>query len=247
MNNKIKITSIGLCFAANVFANHIDLNFVIGPDFSSVSNNQYMSPVNGLINSYDAKNTNQTRTFWGLNAEYSLDKAVVRAMSLGLGVGIYYLRPTDINGIETPGVNIIAPPQDTLTYSIRTKNLAILFEPRLIYTAFNFQPYILGGIGYSRNTLNNFVEGTVPGSAATPSTSPYPGSGQTKLAYQVGFGLQHTVWQFKNDTRLLLRAEYRYLNLGPAQLGMATAQTTNNHITANNINNIIDFGITYRL
>ncbi len=236
-----------MCVAGGVFANSTNLNLILGAAFSQLSNKRYVSPVTGLINSYAADESVKTRTFYGLGAEYDFDHLSAQPITFGLGLSLYYMNPRNINGIETPGVNILLPPQDTLSYKIQTKNITVLLEPKLVYTAFDVQPYVLGGLGYAWNTLTNFSEGRVPGSLAAPSTSPYSNHTQTKFAYEAGLGLQYALKEYKNNQAILLHLEYRYLNLGQSRLGSAFAQTTNQHITMNNTNNIVDCGVTFRL
>jgi len=244
----MKTAAMGLmCFAGNIFANSADLNFMLGADFSRLSNEQFVSPVAGLINSYAPNKSRETRPFYGLGAEYNFDHIAVQPITFGLGLSLYYIGSSNVTGIETPGINVLSPPQDTLNYKMKTKNITLLLEPKLAYTAFHLQPYVLGGIGFARNTLMNFSENTVPGSLAVPSSSPYPNHTQTKFSYEVGLGSQYILENDKNNHAIILHIEYRYLNLGQSKLGTAFAQTTNQHITVNNINNIIDFGITYRL
>lgn len=248
LNKGIQTAVMGLmCFAGSVFANTIDINFIVGAAFSRVSNERYMSPVTGLINSYASNELVKTRPFYGFGADYSFDHITTLPVTVEMGLSLYSIGSSTITGIETPGVNIIPSPQDTLTYKIQTKNVTLLLEPKLIYTAFYLQPYVLGGFGYARNTLYNFSEGTVPGSLAVPSTSPYPSHTQTMFAYEAGLGLQHIFWENKNNQAILFRIDYRYLNLGQSRLGTASAQTTDQHITVHNTANIVDFGITYRL
>jgi opacity protein-like surface antigen len=236
-----------MCFAGSVFANSTDLNFILGTAFSRLSNEQYMSPVTGLINSYASNESVKTRSFYGFGAEYNFDHITAKPITFGLGLSLYYMDSRNISGIETPGVNILPPPQDTLTYKLQTKSRTILLEPKLIYTASHLQPYILGGLGCAKNTLLNFSEGVVPGSLAVPSTSPYPNHTQTTFAYEVGLGSQYVLEGAKHNHAIIVHIEYRYLNLGQSRLGTASAQTTNQHITVNNTSNIVDFGITYRL
>jgi opacity protein-like surface antigen len=242
---KIAVMSL-MCFAGGVFANSTDLNVIVGAAFSQLSNKRYISPVTGLINSYAPNESVKTRTFYGLGAAYNFDHITTQPITFGLGLALYYMSPRRIKGIETPGVNILLPPQDTLTYKMETKNITVLLEPKLVYTAFDMQPYVLGGFGYAWNTLTNFAEGVVPGSGAVPSTSPYPEHTQTQFAYEAGLGLQYVLREYKNNQATLLHIEYRYFNLGQSRLGRAFAQTTNQHITLSNTSNTVDFGITFR-
>ena len=248
LKKAIKALVMGLmCFAGNVFANSTNLNFILGSSFSQLSNKQYISPTSGLINSYNSKESVQFRPFYGFGVEYDFDHITTQPITFGLGLSFYYVDLGNISGIETPGVNILPPPPDTLTYKMQAKSSTILLEPKLIYTAFHLQPYIFGGVGYGWNSLSNFSEGTVPGSSATPSTSPYPNHTQTEFTYEAGLGLQYIFQECKNNRTIIFHIEYRYLNLGQSRLGTSAAQTTNDHITVNNSTNVIDFGITYRL
>lgn len=198
------------------------------------------------MNSYAENNFGNSRLFSGLGAAYNFDH-FADFITFGLGLSFYYMGSRDISGVETPGITILSPPQDTLNYTFLTKNTTLLLEPKLAYTVLPLQPYILGGIGWARNTMMNFSESTVPGSLAAPSTYPYPDHTQTSIAYEIGVGAQYIVPSVKTNHAILFHIEYRYLNLGQSRLGTAQAQTTNQHITVNNTNNVVDFGITYRL
>lgn len=236
-----------MCFAGSVFANSTNVSLMIGSAFSRLSNERYMSPVTGLINAYASNDVVKKRAFYDVGVEYYFDHITAYPVTFGIGLSCYSTGSSNIAGIETPGINIIPAPQDTLTYRMQTKSTGLLIEPTLVYTAFHLQPYVLGGLGYARNTLRNFSEGTVPGSLAAPSASPYPSHTQTQFAYEGGLGLQYILWENKNNNAFLFHIEYRYLNSGHSRLGTASAQTTNQHISVNNTANIIDFGITYRL
>lgn len=249
MKRTTKALTIGLmCFTGSVFANSTNINAVVGSSFSKLSNQQYMSPITGLVNSYDSNEPEQSRTFYGWGVAYNVDQIAAKPITFGLGLSLYYINLGNISGIETPGVNVIPAPQDTLTYKMHAKSTTILLEPELIYTAYDLQPYVLGGVGFAWNRLSNFSEGTVPGSLAVPSTSPYPNHTKRDVAYEAGLGLQYLFWQSKDNQSIILHIEYRYFSLGESRLGTSPSQTTSEHITVDhNTSNIVDFGITYRL
>ena len=236
-----------VCFAGHVFADTTNFNVILGTTSSRLINKRYISPATGLINSYASNEAVKTRPFYGLGLEYNFDNITAQPITLGVGLGLYDIGRSNINGIETPGVNIILPPQDTLSYQIQIKNITLLLEPKLVYTSFHLQPFVLGGFGYARNTLKHFTEATIPGSAALPAISPYSNHTQTKFAYEAGLGLQYVFGEYKQNHNIILHLEYRYLNIGQSRLGRNCIQTTNQHITVEYATNIVDFGITYRI
>ena len=235
-----------LCFCGNALADSMNLNLVLGSSLTKLSNNKYISPAPGLINLYSTNEHRQLRPFYGLGGEYWFDYSQAQSISYGLGLSLYNVNLGYIRGVETPGINILPPPQDTLNYKIQAKSSVVLLEPKLIYKTTRLQPYILGGLGASRNTLRNFKERTVAGSFATPSSSPYTNHSHTNFAYEAGVGLQYVYDEYENNQALVFRIEYRYFNLGKSRLGPGLAQTTNERINVNTTSNSVNLGITYR-
>lgn len=221
-------------------ANTIHVNLDIGLALSHVSNNAIVSPALGLAKSYTATQGTQSGLFAGGGAEYVFDHPTSLPFSLGLGASAYYVDLGHISGTQTPGSNLGLT--DTLNYSMQAHNHTVLLvEPRFAYTAYPLHPYFLAGAGCAWNTLNHFTESTPPGSNAAPST-PYDNHTENSFAYALGAGVQYPLTK-----AVLLRLEYRYLNLGHSELGAASGQTTSDRLSSNNLTtNIIDLGLSYQ-
>ncbi len=222
-------------------AKSLNININTGLALSKLSNSSYVTPVDGLTNTYNAQEGTQIGHFVGIGAEYALGPFTSQPFTLSLGLSVNYIDLGKISGIETPGSNLGLT--DTLNYSMQANSIALMFEPRLIYTAYHVQPYFLTGAGSAFNTLNNFEEATPIGSYAVPG-SPYSHHTTSGFAYDFGAGLQYP---FRAKyANLLFRFEYRYLNLSTVKLGSALGQTTNHHLESNDISiNIINVGLSY--
>ncbi len=232
-----------LGFSSYAFAG-IGVNFEAGAAFSQLSNSQYLSPITGLENSYSANEAVQIEPFVGLGAEYDFAHLVPMPFSFGLGLSAYYIDLGTISGTETPGINqrLTAP----LDYSMSNQSLALMVEPKIIYTAYRLQPYVFGGIGCAWNTLGDYTETVPSGSTAVPADNLYGSHTEANFAYEAGAGVQYALWRSRADQHLFLRAEYRYFNLGQSQLNAAVGQGTNDRMSVNSATNIIDLGLDYQ-
>ncbi len=224
-------------------ANTVNLNLNFGAVLSQLSNSTSLTTAEGLEKSYTANEGTQSGPFVGIGAEYVLDHLTSMPFALGLGVSAYYIDLGNISGTENPWVT--PGLTDTLDYSMQASSVALMFEPRLTYTAYHLQPYILGGIGCAWNSLSNFTETTPPGGGAAAS-NPYGNNTESSFAYEVGAGVQYPLVA-NQSSGFILRFEYRYLNLGRSELGGSSGQTTNQRLTSNNIStNVVDFGLSYQ-
>lgn len=167
-----------------------------------------------------------------------------KPISFWLGLSAYYIGLSNIAGTEIPGSNIGLT--DPLNYRVQAYSVDLLFEPKLAYTQYSLQPYVLTGVGCAWNTLKNFSESTPSDSYASPG-NPYANYTESNFSYeQLSLGLQYK-FMIKRST-LFTKIEYRYLHLNDAQLGAAAGQTTNDCFTSNNIAvNIFDFGFGYQI
>lgn len=235
----IGITSLSCVSVA--MAGPASINLYMGAAFSRLSSRSTVAPVTGLSKTYTPNQGTQTAPFAGLGVEYAFNHLGAKPFTLSLGLSAYYINLGKVSGTEIPGSNIGLT--DPLNYSMKAKSIAALFEPRLIYTACTLQPYLLTGAGYASNTLNSFQESTPAGSHALPG-NPYSDHTQGSFAYEFGAGIQYPLT--KKNAHLLFRFEYRYLNLGDAELGTASDQTTNDRLEVKNTSaNIVDIGLSY--
>lgn len=231
-----------MLLTGNLLANTFNLNLFGGVALSTLSNTASVSPTSGLTNTYIATESLQSGEFLGFGPEYVFDHLTTKPFTLGLGLSTYFIGLGNIAGTETPGSNIGLT--DTLNYNIKASSIALMVEPKITYTKYALQPYALAGVGTDWNTLSAFTQTTPPGSLAAPSSS-YADHTENSFAYEFAVGLQY---QLQQNKKLSLRLEYRYLNLGDAQLGAAVGQTNNQRLASNDIStNIIDVGFSYQL
>ena len=82
------------------------------------------------------------------------------------------------------------------------------------------------------NTLYDYEEvPTNPNSGAVPSPEFYRDKTHTALAYEVGIGLQYELpHKHTHMFHYLVSADYRYMNMGEAELGTMHSQTTSDHL-----------------
>ena len=135
---------------------------------------------------------------------------------------------------------------DPLNYSMNNNSLALMIEPKMVYTQYRIQPYIFGGIGCAWNTLSDYTETQGAYGNAAPNTTPYANNTQAEFAYEAGLGVQYALWKGAGESSVLLRAEYRYMNLGQSELSSQPGQTTPDRIAVNSATNIVDIGMTYQ-
>ncbi len=178
-----------------------------------------------------------------MGPEYIFDHLSAIPFTLGLSLSVYYANVGAISGTEIPGSNLGLT--DKLNYSLQADSKGILFGPRLMYTAYRFQPYVLADVGYAWNTLRSFSESTPVGSSAAPS-NPYNDHTESGFVYGFGAGIQYPL-AVKQKSTLLFRFEYQYLNLGNGELGAAANQTTDERFASKNTyTNIVDVGLSYQ-
>lgn len=243
LKSSLKLTYFfGLILVNSLQANTWQLNTFTGLTLSNLSNNSSVSPANGLINTYTNSTSTRPEAFLGIGTEYVCKDIASKPLSLAIGLSGYFIDLSDITGTEIPGSNLgLTAPLD---YNIKANSMAVMIEPKLIYNKYPIQPYFMAGIGSDWNTLKNFTESTPAGSLAAPS-NPYANNTERNFAYEFGLGLQYYT---QSNDKLSLRLEYRYFNLGTAELGAATGQTTSQRLSSHNMStNIIDVGLGYQL
>lgn len=243
VNRLIKFALVGFFFASSAEANGFGINVNFGAAFSKLGNKQIVTPITDIEKSYTATNSAQTKYFAGGGVEYVFNDMLQKPISFGLGLSAYYIGLSNIAGTEIPGSNIGLT--DPLNYRVQAYSVDLLFEPKLAYTQYSLQPYVLTGVGCTWNTLKNFSESTPSDSYASPG-NPYANHTESNFSYELGLGLQYK-FMIKRST-LFTKIEYRYLNLNDAQLGAAAGQTTSDRFISHNIAvNVVDFGLGYQI
>lgn len=198
---------------ANGFSTHVEGGWALAklegeaPFYISSSvENQYTTP-------------NINSPFIAVGAAYQWDHLLAKApVALNLGLTLYHFQST-LQGTNTVGINL-APPGvtfDRLAYSVDQSSTAVMLEPKLIYTAYAWQPYVTAGIGDASNQMGNYTEAA--SSSGVPTATPFSGNTTNNFAYSVGAGIQHKLIITDNPDQFTIGLEYRYMNWGSLQLG----------------------------
>lgn len=227
MSKRIILTSLLLGSTLAATANHYEISAMGGMTISELSNNESVQVNPMVINDYDTDEDTSIGPIVGFGLRYGFDGLAHDNLSLTLGVSGYYLNYGDIEGTEYPFVN--AGSFDTLDYHFRTRTVALMFEPRLVYSKYRFQPYLLTGIGSAWNHAYNYKEmPTDPNGSAAPAPNAFRSQTVNSFAYEVGLGVQY---KFDKDIyHHLVSLDYRYMNMGHADLGTMAGQLTSDHL-----------------
>lgn len=217
-------------------ANSIEFDISGGVHFPELTNDSTVNINDDLINSYITHAHHHNEPVFGVGASYVFDFLCPAPLSLGLGVKGYYAQFGTVEGIQHPFINV-APDFDTLNYSFKSENYSVMFEPRLIYSASRWQPYILGGVGIAWNRLYGYDESPTDTTlSAAPVPETFSNHTSSALAYEVGLGVQSVIFNsFNCKTSYILALDYRYMNFGKGQLGSFPAQTSDDRLTVHRL------------
>ena len=202
-----------------------------GPTFSALSNVTPVALNPYLVNDYKTSIKTQWGALLGVGAGHSFAHFFHNPLTLWLGAAGYSRQFGTLKGIEYPFANDGS--YDTLNYQFMAKSNALMAESRLIYTQNNdWQPFALLGMGGAWNRLSHYVEvPTQSAGSAAPIPIQFSNKTTTSLAYEVGFGVQHS---FFNDETHHVRytgsVDYRYMQFGQGQLGSIPTQTSNDRL-----------------
>ncbi len=142
-----------------------------------------------------------------------------------LNVSSYYMG-SSVTGTNAPLVN--GGSFDTLNYTATGRSLALMLEPKWIWTANDWQPYALAGMGIAFNHFGAYTETpTDPNGSAVPTSTPFTSSTTTSLAYEGGLGIQYPLSTDKHSP--VLAIDYRFMDWGNASLVSSTSQTNTLH------------------
>jgi hypothetical protein len=243
---RIFLTILLLFTTYSAQAGNIDIILSGGAAFSRLSNNQKVTVDELIANRYSVSNslppdsipiTNQydTHQSWqtgplaGIGIGHTLEQIFNQPLSLSLNLIAYYVDLGQVKGLEYP---FYAGNPDTLNYRFNAESYALMFTPRLILTAYSWQPFIFAGIGVAQNRLFDFSE-TATNPAANIGTIPTRFGNQNvyAFAYQMGIGIQHQIYHdTKRKIQYIASVDYRYMNFGKGQLNTAPTQTTDHHL-----------------
>ena len=207
-----------------IFADGADIHIVGGISLADLGGTQYLS-LGDITNQFNTSSQETLSPFVGFGVGYQWDRPISSLpMAFNLGITGYYVSNT-ITGTEIPTVNYV--PGDPLNYTVNENSLAWMLEPKFIYTGWSWQPYFIGGIGVSANTASGYTETPASNSQPNVTANNYANQTNTELAWELGFGAQHTVYTSQTGGQLIVGLEYRYMNWGLVSLGKTASQTTN--------------------
>ena len=194
-----------------------------GPNATKLSNrsNLIINPL--VVNAYNSQPQTEWNAFGGGGLGLSFEH---RPYSWSVSVAGYALELGDSQGTEQPLIN--AGLFDSLSYQYHASNGTLLAESRGVYTNYTWQPFVLAGLGQAWNRLSHYQEyptdPTLSAVAASPGFRPRT---TQALAYELGLGVQHLLWENPNLKRHYSASlGYRYFNLGEARLGPMPFQTS---------------------
>ncbi len=222
-------------FSVMGHANTLNLFISGGPNFSKLSNESLVRISSNVTNKYRTKQTMNGQDFGGIGIAHVFEKKWLQSYQFSLGVAGYFINLGDVHGTEYPFIN--AGSYDTLNYTFHVKSSTVLLESRFFYSQYDWQPFVLIGIGSGWNRLSGYKEvPSDPSLSAAPASSGFSNHTHQGFAYELGVGLQHQLWedaihkmQYKGSIG------YRYFNLGDGQLGPFSAQTSNDRLQMNNL------------
>lgn len=199
--------------------------FSLGATRTKISNNPFIAITNDVTNTY----VSNTHSSWGelmgvgLGTIYPLSHHI----HLILGPAAYFIDLGRGKGLEHPFSN--AGNFDTLDYRFFAQSYLLLLESRFIYTATQWQPFIVAGAGVAWNQLYDYEEeATDPGSSAAPALAVFRHHTMSNFAYELGFGVNHPLFVDKKRGILYGAAlEYRHFNVGAGKLSPSLIETTN--------------------
>ena len=177
-------------------------------------------------NQYTMATPAQNKPLFGAGINYQWD---YRYASLSLGLSADHTSAV-VSGINSPFIN--GGHFDTLTYSARDTSYAVMFEPKLIWTAYSLQPYLITGAGIAFNHMNNYTEEpTDPNGTAVATPTPFNSATSRNFAYELGVGFQHVLPLHLTKKDPTVAIDYRWMNWGPATLSAANGQPNNDGLS----------------
>jgi len=197
-----------------------------GTGWGNTSNTDrlYLNPY--VENAYTMSNTASSAAFYNVGVGYQWVNLFSKQplIAVNLGANAYYAK-YNLSGTNSPFIN--AGQFDTLNYQVTDVTNSVLIEPKMIYTGYLFQPYILAGLGVTWNKTSSYSESpTNPTLTAAPVPVPFNGTTTTNFAYELGIGVQVLLYKTSHQNNINLFLDYRYMNWGQMRLGTTPLQTT---------------------
>lgn len=226
-------------FRNNPAYHHIEVFFLGGPTFSSLSNNNTVL-ITTYSNEYFANNQTNWGGMIGVGAGYVFPLAH-HDMTISLDPAFYYNTSTTVQGIEypfsPPGVPFNGGNPDSLNYQFNEQSDAFFMESHFVYTEYSWQPVVVVGLGVGMNDLSNYSEvPTDEHGSASPAPYFFRNQSNTDFAYELGLAVQHQIYaNDKHDVSYTMSLGYRYFNFGEGQLAQSISQTSNQTLQVNSV------------
>ena len=208
----------------NTSPNKLEIYVSGGPTFSKLQNDTSVAINSYVINTYNTNEQANWQSLWGIGFGRSLDYMMNTPFRISLALAAYKTHLGKVQGTEYPFINDDS--YDYLNYQFTAKSTAALAEARLFYKNYNWQPFVLFGIGCSWNRLKNYSETPVdPSLSAAPVTTQFGNHTNSDFAYELGAGVQHQLYEdMVHKTQYFGAVDYRYIYLGNGQLASIPTQ-----------------------
>lgn len=201
-----------------------------GVAISKLSNNEVVTINSDVTNSYLTDEQTDTGPLFGLGLLYEFEGLAHHHLGISLGLSGYYINYGYVSGLELPFINA-GSDFDTLDYRFKLKSYALMFEPKIIYTKWEWQPYLFAGVGSSWNRAYRYNEEPSDPSLTAAAASPFESHTMNTVAYEVGVGLRYEFDKKPtHHLRYFISADYRYMNMGHAELGNRENEATEQHL-----------------
>jgi hypothetical protein len=228
------VISLALATSA-AHANKLDFYLSGGATLSNLKNNSTVQITNSITDIYSTHSGQTIGPLFGLGMGSCFNNIFNRSFDFSLGLTGYYVYFHNISGTKYPFANDGS--YDTLNYQFKAYSLALMVEPRVIYTAYSWQPFLLAGMGGSWNYLYNYSETPTNNlDSAAPVPQAFASHGNLAFAYELGLGVQHPIFEDRYKIKYLISLDYRYMRFGKGQLGSFPAQTSASRLHLSNLN-----------
>lgn len=230
------VVFITACVASSIACAGFNIHGVGGVSVVNMNGPTWLN-LGQVTNQFQTTSGSKSAGVWGLGAGYGKDIVVKEyPVTVDLDFTAYYTQ-SNLSGIETPAVNLISN-ADTLNYSTDMNNWAYMFEPKFVLKKQPIAPFFKFGLGFSNNQARQYTENPSNPNSSAVTTNVFSNKTSTNFAWEVGAGVQHSLYQLAKGGEIILAAEYRYMDWGPIVLGKTPAQTTSNgpdfgHYTTN--------------
>ena len=206
--------------------------------FSSpgLNNYQIATPPPNPSDHFDNKGT-----AFGLNAD-----AFIGTLFIGnkttwfpdfrLQADAIYIGDAKIKGVQTAKIGFLSKYNYHYQVSLKAITVSAIFD---IYDFKGFEPFVGAGLGAAQINTSRF--GQKPIDDASPSQITFNKSSNTKFIYHLDAGLH-----YQYTERVLLQAEYRYLDFGKVKTGKgSTGKKMLTPLTSHISTSSFSIGIAY--